>query len=118
MRAAVGEHVSSLQLFGVSVQRTESASAVQTPEMHSPPQCVLNVPVVSGVHAVPFAGLYTAQVATLAKALPDIGDGLAAQLAALQRDPTAHGCERMASNLEGARQTVLRLREALMAGKS
>lgn len=72
----------------------------------------------TGLHAVPFAGLYSAQVSTLANSLPDIGDGLAAQLAALQRDPTAHGCERLAANLEGARQTVLRLREALMAGKS
>ena len=72
----------------------------------------------TGLHTVPFAGLYTARVATLANSLPDIGDGLAAQLAALQREPTSHGCELMASNLEGARQTVLRLREALMAGKS
>ena len=50
-----------------------------------------------------------------AQALPDIGDTLAAQLVNLSRDPTPWGCELMASNLEGARRAVLRLRQALVS---
>jgi hypothetical protein len=50
-----------------------------------------------------------------AAALPEIGRGLSAQLETLSADPTPWGCEVMASNLDGARRAVLRLREALMA---
>ena len=45
--------------------------------------------------------------------LADIGDGLSAQFADLQRDCTAERCERLVINLRGAQSTVLRLREAL-----
>lgn len=59
--------------------------------------------------------LYRPSAEAQAAALPDMGDGLAAQLAHLARDPNPAACEVMAANLEGARQAVLRLREALMA---
>ncbi|WP_449301551.1 hypothetical protein [Pseudoxanthomonas mexicana] len=45
--------------------------------------------------------------------LDDIGDGLSAQFAELQRDCTAERCERLVINLRGAQSAVLRLREAL-----
>lgn len=45
--------------------------------------------------------------------LADIGDGLSAQFADLQRDCTAERCERLVINLRGAQSTVLRLRESL-----
>lgn len=59
--------------------------------------------------------LYRATAEAQAAALPDIGDGLAAQMARLAMDPTPSACEVMAANLEGARQAVLRLRESLMS---
>jgi len=62
--------------------------------------------------------LYNPSSASLAAALPDIGDGLAAQMANLARDPTPWACEVMAANLEGARLTVLKLREALRQEQS
>lgn len=46
--------------------------------------------------------------------LLDIGDGLQAQLYELSRAPTPERCERAALNLEGARTTLLRLRERLI----
>lgn len=45
--------------------------------------------------------------------LAEIGDGLSAQFADLQRACTAARCERLVINLRGAQSTVLRLREAL-----
>jgi hypothetical protein len=51
----------------------------------------------------------------IARLLPDVGDGLAAQCANLARDPTPHGCELLAANLNGAARFVLRLREGLLA---
>ena len=59
------------------------------------------------------AALYGPSSATLAKALPDIGEGLSAQLVNLSRDPTPVRCELLAMNLEGARRSVLQLREVL-----
>lgn len=50
-----------------------------------------------------------------AAALPDVGDGLSAQLDALSRDPTPSGCEILAANLDGARRAILRLRASLLA---
>lgn len=52
----------------------------------------------------------------LRQSLPDVGEGLAAQLAELSVRPTAERCERAAMNLDGARQSVMRLRERLLAG--
>lgn len=45
--------------------------------------------------------------------LSDIGDGISAQFADLQRDCTPERCERLVINLRGAQSAVLRLREAL-----
>jgi hypothetical protein len=47
--------------------------------------------------------------------MADMGDELAAKCAALQRDPTVHGCEELAYNFDGARRAVLRLRERLVS---
>lgn len=49
-----------------------------------------------------------------AAGMPEIGDGLNAQLVDLWRDPTPQRCEAVAANLGGARMAVLRLREALL----
>lgn len=57
--------------------------------------------------------LYGPSAAAQAAALPDMAAGLQAQLENLSRDPTPWACEVMASNLEGARLAVMRLREAL-----
>lgn len=59
-------------------------------------------------------GLYGPTTEQQATTLPDIGNGLSAQLESLSRDPTPWACEVMAANLEGARRAVLRLRESLM----
>lgn len=65
-------------------------------------------------HLAAYAALYGQSVAQMANALPDMGDGLAAQCKALQRDPSIQECERLAANLDGARRAVLRLREQLL----
>ena len=65
-------------------------------------------------HLATQAAVYTPSAAALAKDLPDIGEGLAAQLVDLSRDPTPDRCERMAINLGGAQRAVLRLREVLL----
>ena len=51
----------------------------------------------------------------IARHLPDVGDGLAAQCANLAKDPTPYGCELLAANLSGAARFVLRIREGLLA---
>lgn len=58
-------------------------------------------------------GLHGPSTEAQAKSLPDIGEGLAAQLERLARDPTPWNCEVMAANLEGAKRAVMRLAEAL-----
>lgn len=58
--------------------------------------------------------LYATPASAIAKALPDIGDGLAAQCAELARNPTAPGCDQLAANLEGTRAHLVRLRAALL----
>lgn len=60
------------------------------------------------------AAMYGPSADAQAKGLPDIGEGLHAQMVDLSRDPTPDRCERAAANLDGARRAVLRLREALM----
>lgn len=60
-------------------------------------------------------GRHGPSAAQQAAMLPDLGDSLAAQLAELARDPEPWKCERLAVNLEGARQAVMRLRETVMA---
>lgn len=59
-------------------------------------------------------GLYGPTAEQQAAGMPEIGDGLQAQLAELWRCPTIERCEVVAANLMGARSAVLRLREALL----
>ncbi len=46
--------------------------------------------------------------------LPDVAAGLEAQLVEFSARPTPDGAERLALNLDGCRQTVLRIREAML----
>lgn len=64
--------------------------------------------------SVLYAALYGPQSAQLASSLPDVGEGLAAQLTELGHRPTVEGAEQLAANLDGARRAVLRLRESLI----
>lgn len=64
-------------------------------------------------HLAERATLYGPTAQEQASGLPEIGEGLATQLADLARDPTPVRAELMAINLEGAKRAVLRLREAL-----
>lgn len=50
--------------------------------------------------------------AALTAQLPDIGDGLAAAMAELARDPEPSRCEMMAIRLDGARRHCLMIAEA------
>ncbi|MGY0611708.1 hypothetical protein [Luteimonas sp. A501] len=59
------------------------------------------------------ARLYGMDSDALRRNLPDLGDGLHAQLVALHDAPSQSACEHLASNLEGARRYVLRLAEAI-----
>lgn len=65
-----------------------------------------------------YSAFYGLSCEAQAKALPDMGDGLAAQLVNLSRDPSPWACEVMAANLAGARLAVLHLREALLRDQS
>ncbi|PZP59720.1 MAG: hypothetical protein DI597_14445 [Pseudoxanthomonas spadix] len=51
---------------------------------------------------------------SLHRALPDLGERTAAQFQELHRAPTAERAERLAIELEGCRQHVLRYRQALI----
>lgn len=56
-----------------------------------------------------------ADAEAIRRALPELGEGLAAQLVDLSRAPTPERCERAAINLQGAAREVMRLRERLQA---
>lgn len=47
------------------------------------------------------------------KTLPNLADGLHAQLEALHDAPSESACEQLAANLDGARRYVLRFAEAI-----
>lgn len=47
--------------------------------------------------------------------LPDLADGLQAQLVELHKRPSADAAEQLARNLDGARVAVMRYRERLIA---
>jgi hypothetical protein len=64
--------------------------------------------------AAAYATLHTPSANTLRRSLPDVGDGLQGQLHELSARPSVERCEQAARNLEGARLTVMRLREALL----
>ena len=59
--------------------------------------------------------LYAPGSTELARALPDLADGLSAQLHELLARPTRDRAETLAMNLHGARAHVLRIAEALRA---
>jgi len=60
------------------------------------------------------AAAYAPGADDLRRQFADLGEGLAAQCAEIQRAPTAERCERFALNCEGARRTALMLRQALL----
>lgn len=64
------------------------------------------------------AALYAARYAPtsdeLRGTLPDVGDGLRTQLAALCEAPTLAACDQLSTNLAGAQTAVRKLREALL----
>jgi hypothetical protein len=62
-----------------------------------------------------YAALYGPSAADLCRSIPDVADGLHGQLCELSARPTVDGAEQLASNLDGARRAVLRLRERLLA---
>lgn len=64
-----------------------------------------------------YAASYTPTMAQLTSGLGDLGDGLAAQFAELERAPTAERAERIAYNLDGARRHVLKLRQVIAEGE-
>lgn len=69
----------------------------------------------SADHVAALALLYGMDADSLRRALPDLADGLHAQLLALHDGPSESACEQLALNLEGARRFVLRLAEAIHA---
>ena len=68
----------------------------------------------TGPAAAAYAALPAPSADILRRSMPDIGDGLQCQLHELSVRPSAERCEQLARNLEGARLTVLRLREAML----
>lgn len=63
--------------------------------------------------AAMYAAQYGPSVEELRRSLPDIGDGLQAQLHELYASPDPTAAEQLAANLDGARRAVLRLAEAI-----
>ena len=57
---------------------------------------------------------YAPSVEDLRHGLPEMGDGLQAQLVALYEHPNAVDAERVAANLAGAQRAVLKFREAML----
>ena len=62
-----------------------------------------------------YAALYNPSAESLRTSLPEIGEGLAAQLVELHKRPCVAAAEQVAANLDGARRAVLRYRERLIA---
>lgn len=64
--------------------------------------------------AAQYAAQYAPTSDDLRRTLPDVADGLHAQLCELSARPTPDGCDRLAINLAGAQSAVRKLREALI----
>ncbi|MGH8074972.1 MAG: hypothetical protein ACREO4_13040 [Lysobacter sp.] len=64
--------------------------------------------------AARYAALYAPARDDLLRALPDVADGLHAQLIELHKRPSADRCDRLSINLAGAQTAVRKLREALI----
>lgn len=60
------------------------------------------------------SALYGPSAEDLRRALPELADGLSAQLVELHKRPTPERAEMVARNLEGVRQHVMRYRERLV----
>lgn len=58
--------------------------------------------------------VYRPMLEDLRRQLPDLAEGLSAQLNELYARPRADAAERLASNLDGARRLLLTLRERLV----
>ena len=63
--------------------------------------------------AAAYAALYAPSAETLRNALPDIAEGLHAQLLELHARPSADAAERVAANLDAARRECMRYCEAM-----
>lgn len=61
-----------------------------------------------------YARLYGPGLETQRQSLPEIGEGLLAQLVELHQHPSPAAAEQVAVNLAGAQRAVLRYREALL----
>ncbi|WP_111266317.1 hypothetical protein [Marilutibacter maris] len=59
------------------------------------------------------AVLHGQTTADILDTLPDMADGLQAQLIELYKRPSADRCDHMAANLAGAQVTIRKLREAI-----
>ena len=64
--------------------------------------------------AARYVASYQPSAESLRSSLPDMADGLHAQLYELHARPCADAAERLAANLAGASRAVLRLREAFI----
>ena len=58
--------------------------------------------------------VYVPMLEDLRRQLPDLAEGLSAQLGELYARPRADAAERLAANLDGARRLMLTLRERLL----
>ena len=64
--------------------------------------------------AARYAATHTPDPEALRRGLPDMADGLFAQLHTLHEHPSPDAAERLAANLAGASRAVLRYREAML----
>lgn len=64
--------------------------------------------------AAVYASLYAPTAESIRTSLPEVADGLHAQLCELSVRPTVDGCDRLAANLGGAQTAIRKLREALI----
>lgn len=60
------------------------------------------------------APAYVPNLEDLRRQLPDLAEGLSAQLSDIYARPRADAAERLAANLDGARRLLLTLRERLL----
>ncbi len=62
-----------------------------------------------------YRSLYAPSAEELRATLPDLAEGLSAQLVELYKRPCAAAAERLAANFSGAHRTVMLFRERLVA---
>lgn len=59
--------------------------------------------------------IYVPEMEDLRRQLPDLAEGLSAQICEVYSRPRADAAERLAANLDGAKRLLLALRERLIA---